>query len=293
MKHLYLGALILPLFTSCWAPSTNLVANSVAYQSIRTRHAQPTASNPIPDDAKIIVAYSISCNGELTATVFNKSSDVLTIDQTMSFFVNSDGTSTSYFDPTVRTTSVTDMSSSSTGASLNLGAVTGAIGIGGAVGKLANGINVGGSQTQGTSVTNTTYIADQPKVSIAPHGSGTMSKIFRVIGIGQNWLIGKSVSLPEIDESQSYCTFSVCISYSLDGGNTFEKLISNFYANSKIIVPVNKNGKVNDALRTIYTTKPDAINEHWWVMNFDSNCTSNYKFYENEKMTGHLLYDYQ
>lgn len=286
MKHYIYSALLIALLASCG--SNRLVTNSVAYQSVRTRHMQPTPSSPIPDNAKIAVAYSISEKGDVTAIVYNRTSEIMTIDQTMSFFVNSDGKSTSYYDPTVHTTATTDMSSATKGASVNLGSIAGAFGIGGALGQIASGINVGGSGTSGTAVTNTTYIADQPRVSIAPHGNGAMSKTFNITGIGKYALKGGAVSSPLLTEQQSYCRFSVCISYSFDGGNTFDKIVTNFYANSMIVVPVEGHGKLNDALRKVYATKTDAINEQWWMLQFNSNITTGI----NERVQG-LLYDYK
>ena len=87
---------------------------------------------------------------------------------------------------------------------------------------------------------------------------------------------------------QSYCRCSVCISYSTDGGQTFDKLVTEFYANSKIIIPVEKHGMVNDALRQIYQLKPDAINEHLWLLNFNSSLNNGY----NSEVKG-LLYDFK
>ena len=182
MKHKIIYLIICVVFASCG--STKLSTNSVGYQSVRTTHAQPSQTSPIPDDAKIAVAYSIGGDGALTAIVYNRTSEIMTIDQTKSFFVNSDGTSASYYDPTVRTTSVTDMSSVTKGGSVNLGSITGALGIGGTIGQLANGINLGGSGTSGTAETSTTYVADLPQVSLAPHSNGAMSKTFHVTGLG-------------------------------------------------------------------------------------------------------------
>lgn len=274
------------LVTSCG--STKLTTSSVGYQSVRTLHAQPTQASPIPNDAKIAVAYTIGSDGALTAVVFNRTSEIMTIDQTKSFFVNSNGKSVSYYDPTVRTTSVTDMSSVTKGASVNLGSIAGALGIGGTIGQLAGGINLGGSGTTGTAETSTTYVADLPQVSLAPHSNGAMSKSFRVIGLGTSSLDGNAVNQPSLTKEQSYCRFSVCISYSIDGGQTFEKIVTEFYANSKIIVPVNKYGKVNDALRQVYQSKQDAINEYWWLLIFNYNISKGY----NKRVQG-ILYDYK
>ena len=104
--------------------------------------------------AKIAIAYNISKDGELTAIVYNRTSEIMTIDQTKSFFVNSDGKSISYYDPTVRTTSTTNIDSHTKGATINLGSVAGALGIGGPIGQIAGGINLGGSGTSGIEAAN-------------------------------------------------------------------------------------------------------------------------------------------
>lgn len=269
--------------------STKLTTTSVAYQSVTTKHAQPTQISPIPEEANIAVAYMISSDGNLTAVVYNRTSEIMIIDQTMSFFVNSNGTSTSYYDPTVRTTSTTNLSSTSKGASVNLGAVAGAFGIGGVVGQLANGINVGGSGTSGQTLTNTTYVADQPRISLSPRSNGAMSKVFNIAGIGKDALKQSIGIFPSLSEKESYCHFSVCISYSLDGGNTFDKIVTEFYADSKIVVHVANHGEVNEALRKVYTTKPDALNEPWWMLYFANNIDD----LGNDSKVQGVLFDYQ
>lgn len=286
MKKIISVFLAITALSSC---ATKLITSNIAYQSIRTRHAQPTSTNPIPDEAKIAVAYYISKDGKLTAVVYNRTSEIMTIDQTKSFFVNSNGRSTSYYDPTVRTTSTTDLSSSSRGASVNIGSIASALGVGGVIGDIANGVNVGGSGTNGTATTNTTYVSDMPQVSIAPYGNGAMSKVFDITGIGTVALATSTETIkPTLTEDQSYCKFSVCISYSFDEGKTFERLISNFYANSKVIVPVSTVGHVNESLRNLYTSKPDAVNENCWIMYFNTR-SSRPEFLG----TSHgLLYDY-
>lgn len=115
-----------------------------------------------------------------------------------------------------------------------------------------------------------------------------MSKTFRISGIGISSLNGRAVNQPSLTKDQSYCRFSVCISYSIDGGQTFDKLVTDFYANSKVVVPVVKHGQVNNALRQIYEQKPDAINEYWWLLNFDYNISWGY----NKRVQG-ILYDYK
>lgn len=63
--------------------------------------------------------------------------------------------------------STTITSSVSSGGSVNLGAVAGFLGIGGAAGAIANGINVGGSSSTG--ISNTTYA--QRYIAVAPFSS--------------------------------------------------------------------------------------------------------------------------
>ncbi|MBQ9073538.1 MAG: hypothetical protein IJY30_03650, partial [Muribaculaceae bacterium] len=211
--------------------------------------------------------------------------------QTMSFFVDSNGESKSYYDPTIRTTSTTDISSTTTGASLNLGAVGNALGIGGSIGALLPGINIGGSGTSGTSTTNTTYFADMPRVSLAPNSQGAMSKSYIISDVGKHSLKNSLNSYFASSIDESLCRFSVCISYSLDGGDTFDKIVTDFYVNAQIIENVNQKGKVNAALRQIYNRKPEALSEQWWLLYFVNNLPSAYNIYDSRQQG--IIYDYK
>ena len=82
------------LLTSC--SGYKLTVSHVGYQSVRTTFRQPTE---IPDDAEILVVYDISQHGEIVPVVMNRTSEIMILDQTMSFFVNTNGQSTSYYDP--------------------------------------------------------------------------------------------------------------------------------------------------------------------------------------------------
>lgn len=276
------------LFYSCTSYDDTLC---IVYQSVRQKYAQPTQDKPIPDDAKISVAYTITQDGKLTAVVYNRTSEIMTIDQTMSFFVNTDGKSTSYYDATVRTTSTTDISSKSKGASVNLGAITGALGIGGIFGQIANGVNVGGSGTTGQSVTNATYISDQPRVSLAPNSNAAMSKVFMVDALACPTITQQEIILPSITQNNSHCRFSVCISYSFDEGKTFEKLVTDFYVDAYMNVPIKSKWKVSDALRTITQNKPDLYNVPWyniWFRDKEGIATNRFESYSDG-----VIFDYQ
>lgn len=248
-----------------------LDTKSVAYQSVRPVNFK----SEVPDDATIIVGYSFTPDGELIAFVQNNTNEIMIIDQTKSFLVNSDGKSISYYDPTVRVTSNTVSNSKTKGGSVNLGAVAGILGIGGKIGQLAGGINVGGSNTDGVSTTDATYMADQPQVSLGPKGLGQMSKQFSVNKLGKTFLKYCTEINRTYSESNSYCKFSVCISYSIDNGKTFDKIVTDFYSNALIVCPVKTHGQVNNVLHSLLESKLDALHEPWWLLHFENNIGDN------------------
>ena len=91
-----------------------------------------------------------------------KTKRTLYVDLGNSFFISM-GQATCYYVPSSTTTT----HGASSGGSVNLGAVTGALGIGGVAGTLANGINVGGGSTNST--TSTTY--SQRVIAVPPMSS--------------------------------------------------------------------------------------------------------------------------
>ena len=101
-------------------------------------------------------------NQALLLRVRNKTKRTLYVDLGNSFFISM-GQATCYYVPSSTTTT----HGASSGGSVNLGAVTGALGIGGVAGTLANGINVGGGSTNST--TSTTY--SQRVIAVPPMSS--------------------------------------------------------------------------------------------------------------------------
>ena len=91
--------------------------------------------------------------------VKNKTNKTIYLDLGNSFFIRGEQ-SEAYYVPTANSST----SGTNSGASVNLGALTGAMGIGGAVGKVASGINVG----KGSSKHNTTVVYSQRVVAIPP-----------------------------------------------------------------------------------------------------------------------------
>lgn len=110
----------------------------------------------------------------LAVSLQNKSNKTVYVDLGTSYFILG-GEATPYYIPQATSTT----KGHGTGASVNLGAVTGAAGIGGAVGTLASGINVGGGQSSSTSTT--TY--SQRIISIPPMSSKTLE----VKSIEEDW----------------------------------------------------------------------------------------------------------
>lgn len=270
------------LLSSCFKSEITCIG----YQSLRTTFKQPNI-NEIPNNAQIVLLYSLSEEGKLVVTVVNKTDEIMLIDKTMSFFIEK-GYSLSYYDPTIKSTTTTDWLSKEKGISVNLGAIGNALGIGGALGTALNGINVGKSNNKGTSTENTTINIDQPKIAIGPHASQTMTKAFLISDFGDNMYLNKLDST-NYTKDNSYCKFSVCISYSLDKGNSFKKITTDFYANSRIVLPLSHSGKVNETLRHVFEIKPDAMNENLWYIKFKND---SYLTFDTMR-SKNFLFDYQ
>lgn len=269
MKTSYLKALwagtALIMLSGC--SSYKLNVSSVDYQSFRTEFAQPTE---IPDNAKIAASYLITSDGKLIVIVKNLTDEIVTIDQTRSFFTDPSGNSSSYYDPNVTSTSETQFSSSTNGASFGLGALANAFGIGGTIGSLLGGIGLNTSSTSGNAQTKTVYFKDMPQVSLAPKSHGVMSKEFKIDGIGFG---SASTGNFNCSFKDSPIKFSFHLSYSFDNGQTYDRLSTNIYVNSSISIPVTSK-KVNKAFREIYAQKHDALSEPAYMFHIRTNAKS-------------------
>lgn len=267
MKHFFKWisiAAIVFAFGSC--SSGNLVVSSVGYQSVRTTFAQP---KKIPDSAKIAVEYFISPKGELLAVVYNLSNEIITIDQTKSFLINTNGQSSSYYDPTVRTSTTGNFNSETHSTSFNLGAISSIFGVGGPLGSLLNATSVGNANTYGSFNSNTVSVTDQPLVRIGPKGNMAMSKQFKLLGIGKIYLNHGKNSFNDCRPNNSPLKFSVCISYAFED-ESLQKLVTNFYVNSTIVEFCQK-GKVNESFSKIYKSKSDALVEPSFMFSINTN----------------------
>lgn len=271
----------------CGCSGNKLSVKSLGYQSVRTDFRQETQ---IPEEAKIAVMYVIDTDGSINAVVKNLTTEILTIDQTKSFFIDTNGTSTSYYDPTVTASSNSSFSSQTEGTAFNLGGLANGLGVGGFLGHMMNSTTLSSSGTTGTVNTVTTYMRDMPQVSLGPLGSGVMSKVFRIGGIGSGSLSSADARKGEWSKADSPLRFSVCITYSVGDGNDFQKIVTNFYVSSSMVVDISR-GKINEAFREIYKMKPDALYEPTYLFCLSSNLPSKGNVYD--RMRNGVLVDFQ
>ena len=125
---------------------------------------------------------------------------------------------------------------------------------------------------------NTTYTIDQPKVSVPPHGWISMGRTFQMQGVGRSFLHSAVTESPldvnnSFSNSNTYAASNIGISYSIDNETTYQFIETHLFANSLLVGKVREKGKVNDALRTIYMNKPDALSQPWFLLYFASKST--------------------
>lgn len=107
------------------------------------------------DHVRVVIAF----DGTAKLVIYNKTGNVIYVDKENTFaYVNNNPDN--LFKNQVQTT----QHSTNSGASVNLGSVASALGIGGALGTLANGVNVGG----GNGNTSGTYTYEKRILSVAP-----------------------------------------------------------------------------------------------------------------------------
>lgn len=110
------------------------------------------------DNLGLINGYAIN--------IHNKTEKNIYIDLANSFKVDYKDQPTPYFSNKTFTTNT----NTGSGGSLNVGAITGAFGVGGVLGTLASGVNVGGGSSAGTSVTE----SQERILVIPPHTTASL-----------------------------------------------------------------------------------------------------------------------
>ncbi|MBO4264136.1 MAG: hypothetical protein J5871_05605 [Bacteroidales bacterium] len=277
VRFLLLGVLAGTLLcSSC----SKLRVTSVSYQSIV--NGRQDLAPKAPEDASIFAAFGISPDGNLIVEVHNLTGEMMDIDRTQSFFVNSDGSSTCFYDPTLTVNSTSTSTSNTVGATVNLGTVT----------PVLRGVNVGNANTSGTTNTSTTYVQDREHMTIAPRGKINMGRNFQIAEAGRAYLSAiapkdeNGASIRQVNEPRF--SFGVVISYSTDGGESYETLETSFFTNNLISCAVRAHGEANAALREILTAAPEAMLQPWLLFYsaHDKKTSANY-------YTRGYLYNYQ
>lgn len=113
------------------------------------------------EDAHLKVAIVVNGNNAQLA-VYNKTANVIYLDKGNSFVYKNNEPVCLF-----QNSSYTSGKSSESGATVNLGSVASALGIGGVIGTIASGVNVGG----GNSIQNATTTYEQRVLAIAPNAS--------------------------------------------------------------------------------------------------------------------------
>lgn len=116
--------------------------------------------------------YNHSAYVKYAIMIKNKTSHPIYIDKAACFGKSSTGNVKSYFDPQEYT--ITEGGNSGTGANVNLGSVANALGVGGVVGALAGGVNVGGNNGNFSTVTRT--YKNERVLKIPPKSSLVLSE---------------------------------------------------------------------------------------------------------------------
>lgn len=123
------------------------------------------------------IEYSPVVNPAFYVTIKNKTNKTIYIDLGNTFFSRG-GEAQPYYVPG----ETRQYKGGTTGTNVNLGAVAGALGVGGAVGTLANGVNVGSATHSGT--TKVTY--EQRVIAVPPMSTKSLSpKLFFIAGNSQ------------------------------------------------------------------------------------------------------------
>lgn len=138
------------IFTSC----TSVYRATYMTENIKG-NAVVDEKNMFVDYGKFEVQYTTK--GDVM--IINKTDSTMYIDMAESYYIGNGDAQRLY------TNSVTtNFSSGSKGATVNLGSITNALGVGGVVGTLAQGVNVGGSNVSGLS----TQVFEERYISIPP-----------------------------------------------------------------------------------------------------------------------------
>lgn len=136
----------------------------------------PIENSEVVYEDENVKATICQIDTKMAFVIFNKTSNIVYVDKANSFqYTNGE--------PKVlfNNEAYSSGNSSSSGASVNLGAVAGAFGLGGGIGSALRGVSVGG----GSGTTSTTTIYEQRVLAIAPQSAVTLCE-WGKSGMNQN-----------------------------------------------------------------------------------------------------------
>lgn len=168
------------------------------------RLGKSNKKSPAEWSENLFSLYYATDNPAIQFSIKNKTNQTIYLDLANTFYVTM-GQSVCYYIPSSTTTSNT----SGSGASVNLGSITGALGVGGVAGTLANGVNVGGGSSNTT--TSTTY--SQRIIAIAPQSTTNLSAQYFFCNETKKISKGLFYDYGDLLSSYSYNYFA-CLNFS-------------------------------------------------------------------------------
>lgn len=205
-------------------------------------------------------------------SVKNKTNKTIYLDLGNTFFIRGEQ-AVAYYIPTANSST----SGTNTSVGVNLGAVAGAMGVGGTVGKLANGVNVG----KGSSNYNTTVTYSQRVIAVPPMSkkdldameirrmnpkmpSPTGDYLPKELDLGTTLNIGGSMVC---QEGQFPVTFGSFLTYSFTEDIQEPKLLQAKYSIRKIIgVPEGKDLAMGTGLVNGKDLTPEQLNDFFCII---------------------------
>ena len=176
------------IFFICLVVCSSSCATYYHYQSYIENQQGASYTRPeelVSGNDQMALGYTLDGN----ILVTNKTDDYLIIDRAKSFLLDGYGSHTLFDNSTV-----TQSHSSTGGGAINLGAVASSLGVGGPVGTLASGINLGNAATNTTTITT----QDQRFVLVPPHG--------------QVYITGKRIEANRYTDT-SYFQYLICYGF--------------------------------------------------------------------------------
>ena len=165
--------------------------NSIAYTYKYGMTSSSVLSNKDLEISVLLNAQGSWYNAPYVIKLRNKTDNFIYIDLANCFKIYPDGNPVCYYESKQTTIS----NGTASGGSIGLGAITNAVGIGGVVGTIANGVSVGGGSNSSAS---TTYV--QQRILTIPPQSIVSLREFKDDGAGKNWRVITNSEVFNIEE---------------------------------------------------------------------------------------------